>query len=320
MTMNTAPPQSEQQELRLFEDDPPAALKPEVARHALDELFDLAHRYSTSKEYLDFLRFVARFRFYSPYNAMLIHCQMPGATFVAPPYRWRNQYRRLIRAGSRPLVILQPMGPVMFVFDVSDTYPEPGAPDLPKEVMHPFDVREGRVGDEPERTIENAKRDGVSITVHDGGSQYAGMIGPSMVGTRLKITVRTHPTYEHVWVPQRYNLLLNAKQPREVQYATMVHELAHLYCGHLGTPNEKWWPNRRRQGHAEREFEAESVGYLVCQRLGIDTPSAEYLSGYVEANTGTPSISLDCVLKAAGLIEQMGRSRLPLRKEKEPKS
>ena len=31
--------------------------------------------------------FTARFRRYSPYNALLIHAQMPGATFVAPPSR-----------------------------------------------------------------------------------------------------------------------------------------------------------------------------------------------------------------------------------------
>jgi hypothetical protein len=27
------------------------------------------------------LEFITRFRFYAPYNAMLIHVQMPGATF-----------------------------------------------------------------------------------------------------------------------------------------------------------------------------------------------------------------------------------------------
>jgi hypothetical protein len=35
---------------------------------------------------------------------------------------------RRIKVGGRPLVILQPRGPVMFVFDVSDTEPEENAP------------------------------------------------------------------------------------------------------------------------------------------------------------------------------------------------
>ena len=64
------------------------------------------------------------------------------------------------------------------------------------------------------------------------------------------------------------------------------------------------------------EFEAESVCYLVCARLGIDNPSDAYLSGYIKEHSEVPPISLDCVMKAAGLIEQMGREQLKPRKEK----
>src|SRR5689334_24071871 len=100
----------------------------DATQRALDELFELAQKYKTTAEYHEFLKFVARFRFYSPYNAMLIHMQMPNARFVAPPHRWLGQYGRRIKSGERPLVILQPMGPVMWVFDVSQTQPELGAP------------------------------------------------------------------------------------------------------------------------------------------------------------------------------------------------
>jgi hypothetical protein len=49
---------------------------------ALDELFTLARIYNSSDAYLALMRFVGRFRFYSPFNAMLIYTQMPGARFV----------------------------------------------------------------------------------------------------------------------------------------------------------------------------------------------------------------------------------------------
>ena len=114
----------------------------------------------------------------------------------------------------------------------------------------------------------------------------------------------------------RYELLLNTKHSPGAKYVTLVHELAHLYCGHLGTSNDDWWPNRRGLSETVREFEAESVAFLVCCRLGIENPSHEYLSGYVKDHAYTPAISLDCVLKSAGLIEQMGQKRLKLRKEK----
>ena len=65
------------------------------------------------------------------------------------------------------------------------------------------------------------------------------------------------------------------------------------------------------------EFEAESVTYLVCERLMIDNPSAEYLANYVKTREDLPSISLECVMKTAGLIENMGRGRLKSRKKTE---
>jgi hypothetical protein len=63
-----------------------------------------------------------------------------------------------------------------------------------------------------------------------------------------------------------------------------------------------------------REFEAESVSYLVCARLGIDTAADEYLAAYVRQCPVTLAISLDRVMKSVWLIEQMGRARLGLRK------
>ena len=74
-------------------------------------------------------------------------------------------------------------------------------------------------------------------------------------------------------------------------------------------------PDRRGLSEAVREFEAESVAFLLCSRLGIENPSHEYLAEYIKGHARTPPISLDCVLKSTGLIEQMGRKRLKLRKK-----
>jgi hypothetical protein len=54
----------------------------------------------------------------------------------------------------------------------------------------------------------------------------------------------------------------------------------------------------------------------VCERVGIENPSDQYLAGYLGAKEQIPSISLDCVMKTAGLIERMGRERLGVRKER----
>lgn len=294
---------------------PAAEWDRDFARRALDELFNSAHQYKSSKAYHELLKFVGRFRFYSPFNAMLIHIQLPGATFVAPPHRWLHSYQRLIKPWAHPLIILRPMGPVMFVFDVKDTEAQEGAPPLPPEVEQPFAVTGGKIGSELDQTKENAKRDGINITEGDAGSQSAGAIRVARPSRHLKALAKLNPEPEFIQVPLRYELLLNSNHSPEAKYATLAHELAHLYCGHLGTPNNKWWPDRRGLTYAQREFEAESVCYLLCARLGIANPSHEYLSNFVAANEDTPSISLDCVMKAAGLIEQMGREHLKPRKE-----
>jgi len=207
----------------------------------------------------------------------------------------------------------------MFVFDVSDTEPEKDAPPLPSEVEHPFDVRQGQIGGELETTIENAKRDGVSVAERKEGSQRAGSIEFVKSGQPLSFLVKQRPQKEYVQVRHRYTLILNSNHSVETKYATLVHELAHLYCGHLGTPNEKWWHDRRGQSREVQEFEAESICYLVCHRLGIENSSEKYLAGYLKENTGgdVPEISLECVMKSAGLIERMGRERLKPRKERE---
>ena len=108
-----------------------APLDRESVQTALDELFALAGKYNSSEDYLELMPFVGRFRFYSPFNAMLIHTQMPGAQFACTARKWQRDYGREIKINARPIVILQPMGPVLFLFDVSDTALLPNGRPLP---------------------------------------------------------------------------------------------------------------------------------------------------------------------------------------------
>jgi hypothetical protein len=159
-----------------------APLDQATARTALDELFTLARKYNSSEAYLELMHFIARFRFYSPFNAMLIHTQMPGAHFVCTALRWQRHFHRGIRVDARPIVILQPMGPILFVFDASDTEPFPNAGPLLAGVKDPFQVRGGKLGGQLALTVENAQRDGVRVSERTDGSQRAGSIQPAATG------------------------------------------------------------------------------------------------------------------------------------------
>ena len=207
------------------------------ARRALDDLFRNAQQYTSSDDFRRLLKFIARFRVYSPFNTMLIHTQMTGARYVAPAYRWERDYDRRIKTGARPIAILQPMGPIMFVFDVADTEPLPNAPPLPPEIERPFEVLEGKIEGELPQAIENCKRDGINVIESKEGAQSAGSIRYAQPGNYLEVTLRLRPQPKYVRVPRLYDLVINSNLSREARYATLAHELAHLYCGHLGTPN-----------------------------------------------------------------------------------
>ena len=58
-----------------------------------------------------------------------------------------------------------------------------------------------------------------------------------------------------------------------------------------------------------------AVSCLVCTRQEIETPSDSYLSGYLRHEPEIPPISPEAIMKAAGLIEQMGWGRMKPRKE-----
>lgn len=291
------------------EESPLAEWERDAGTRALDDLFVNAAKYQSTEGYHELLKFITHFHYYAPFNAMLVHIQKPGAKYVLPAHRWQRDHERTIKPSALPIVIMQPGGPVMFVFDISET--EGDDSKLPADVVNPFAIRSGTVGNELSMTIYNAARDGIRVSQAQHGSQLAGSIGP----TKTKNATLPFGKKKIVHVPLRYELLLNGNHEVSIQYATLVHELAHLYCGHLGTPKENWWPDRRGLPIEVREFEAESVCHLVCKRMGLETTSDQYLSGYYKANKEVPAISLDRVLVSARIIEEMGRETLSLRKE-----
>ena len=292
------------------EETPASAWDRDAAKRALDDLFSIARRYRATEAYRELVYFVARFRFYSPFNALLVHVQKPGSTFVAPAHRWRGKYKREIVPGAQPIMILQPMGPVMFVFDVSQTEPTKDSPPLPSEVTNPFPTSGAAIGCGLPRVIENGKRDGVRTSCVALGSQGAGAISVysgSGISQEFQSGYDSDRVPTYVDVPVRYDLLVNSEHTPEERYATVAHEFAHLYCGHLGSPDPKWWPDRRGLQKDAMEFEAESISYIVCARRGIKTSSAEYLASYGDEQV--PPISLELVMKTARLIESMTTRR-----------
>ena len=125
---------------------------------ALSQLFRRSGRYRGAEEYKRLLGFVGQFPQYSPYNAALLHVQNPGVSFTATRRQWRERFDRVPEPGARPYVILQPFGPVLFVYDLPDTEPRSDeAEELPEKVTDPFAV-EGKLSEDTwTRTLQNCR-------------------------------------------------------------------------------------------------------------------------------------------------------------------
>ena len=271
---------------------------------ALDELFLSVKAYRSSHSYLDLLKFICRLPKYSPYNCFLLHMQNPDVSYVATAGQWAKRFGRRIVSGAHPLVILAPMSPVLFVFDVVDTEGDP----LPNGLVTPF-ATTGKLSETVwNKTIFNLFRDRIRLLLEPMHASRAGWIMKAQRGDTVTRNGETEPAW--------YRMQVNSVLDRGAHYATLTHELGHLYAGHLGTPNEEYWPDRSCLGLEEREFEAESICYLICQRAGIANPSDAYLAGYMQSGRDIPDVSFDCVLKVAGLIESMGKQTLKSRLNK----
>ena len=261
----------------------------------LDELFAQSIRERKSEKFIEAVNFVAKLRDYAPYNNMLVYLQRPTATFWATVRDWRDRFERSIKEDAIPIIMLQPMGPIMLVYDVADT----DGPELPERYAEAFDVRGDFDGLWLTKTIENCERAHITVKIKSLGMLHAGTairFGTSN-SAQLAIEIK-----EELDAPARY--------------ATLCHELAHIFLGHLGGDNDGNWPSRWGLRRTKKELEAEATAYLVCKRAGLATTSADYLAGYLENPNDLQGISVDMIMKVSGHIERMGREAVQPKKKR----
>jgi hypothetical protein len=257
----------------------------------IDQLVQDAMAYNTVGQLRALFEFSRRLPYYSPFNCLLLHVQNPNARFVAPVEKWQK-LKRTLKPGARPLVILAPMRPVLFVFDVSDTEGEELPLNVAAAMTSAFHV---------EGVVEATTR----LRFHKQCTKADIHIESTLLHPDLAGDIRRSGA--------GFQVRLNACQNLTQQFATLVHELAHLFCGHLGHFPSEWWPDRNHLDLKTMELEAEAVAWLVCQRFQVMPASAQYLSGYLNESTDLPKFSLDAILVAAGAIEAMAHGRLPAR-------
>jgi len=255
----------------------------------VDEMFAADLRYRSREQFQSLLDFLARFPQYSPFNGLLMYTQNPAATFVATAGGWQRRFDRRPKSGARPMAILAPMAPVLFLYDVSDT--EGG--NFPVELSHrpPGD---GKLRPTVwENTVLSCRRHRIELRETDLGRERK----PDAVF--LDEQGRKKCAAHHPLAESSYLVLLDAAQPLEDRYSVLVHQLARIFCGHLADTDDGWWTPTQSRDPVARRLEAESAGWLVCRRQGLVT-------GFDSEHDSIPTLSLNAVLRAIGYIEEMG--------------
>ena len=288
------------------------------AKALLDNLFEEVRSFKYAGEVRALFEYCRRMQHLSAYNAALVYTQQPGTQLVLSAKQWYKE-GRLVKPNSRPLIILLPFGPVGFVYDIADTEPAVGKDShslwedlLDKYINHPFASRHSDLfgfGMELDNLAYNMPFFGIKYEMMRAGSNLAANI---MVhyNSSVDVPIRKKGKTENLKYGSYFWLGVNDKAKVAEELASLTHELGHLFCHHLYT-DDKWW-KRRVLKENSKEFEAESTAWLVCSRLGIDSRSVEYLSGYKDDDE-IPPVSFESIFRAANQVENMLKQRLNYR-------
>lgn len=217
-----------------------------------------------SERYAQYLSAMSKFHDYSANNVMLIMMQMPYAERVAG-YRTWQKLGRQVKKGERAISIIAPCshkksrevenddGSVSEVESIYNTY----------RAVPVFDISQTDGNELPDIVT---KLDG-DVGEFDNLFARLKEIAPVPISIR-EVAGSSNGYYSHT----DNEIVIKAGMSEMQTIKTAVHEITHsmLHC---------------EAGECEsasrltREVQAESVAYVVCQTLGID--SSEYSFGYV---------------------------------------
>ena len=224
--------------------------------------------YATSEKYRDLLRVMSLFHNYSANNCLLIALQCPHASYVAGYTSWRNNFHRQVKKGEKAIRIISPIKykkkneedeeeerigfKSASVFDISSTYQIPD--------MEPVQIGVSDL----QGHIENYKD-----FLHAFQS-----VSPVPVDFRL-FDGDARGYYSDA---EKIIVVQDGMTERQ-SVKTLIHEIAHAML------HTKEQLQECKKDRKQKELEAESVAYIVCEHYGFD--SEDYSFPYIVGWVGT---------------------------------
>lgn len=225
-----------------------------------DLLTEGLEKYANSDEYKNLLSVMGKFYSYSANNCILIATQCPDASYVAGYNKWHDDFHRQVKKGAHAIRIKSPMKyedketgekklgfKSSYVFDIADTYQIPGKPPV-------------KIGvEELHGTVKN----------------YSNLISCLTSTSPVPVEFKSFKKSANGYFNKTENKIVVKDTLSELQSVkTLVHEIAHslLHSDNPEIENEE-------KNREWKEFEAESVAFIVCKYLNLDTE--EYSFPYI---------------------------------------
>lgn len=225
-----------------------------------DLLTEGLEKYANSDEYKNLLSVMGKFYSYSANNCILIATQCPDASYVAGYNKWHDDFHRQVKKGAHAIRIKSPMKyedketgeeklgfKSSYVFDIADTYQIPGKPPV-------------KIGVEE---------------LHGTVKDYSNLISCLTSTSPVPVEFKSFKKSANGYFNKAENKIVVKDTLSELQSVkTLVHEIAHslLHSDNPEIENEE-------KNREWKEFEAESVAFIVCKYLNLDT--GEYSFPYI---------------------------------------
>lgn len=237
-----------------------------------------------SDSYAQYITAMSKFHHYSFSNALLILFQCPQATSVAGYGTWA-QLGRQVRKGEKGIQILAPCNfratlELEKIDPVSGRtlYGQDGQPLTEKVKISPNRFKIAHVFDLSQTEGRELPQIGVSELSGDV-EDFTGIYGRLSALSPLPIVQEDFQRSAKGYTSFTENRIVIKPGMSQVQTVkTLVHEIAHAKLHQPKDLLEMPTAAERRQ----REVEAESIAYVVCQHFNIDTTdySLAYVAGW----------------------------------------
>lgn len=233
---------------------------------ALDRLREGIAALTTSDQWLRWLTAQRRFHKYSFNNTLLIAMQRPDATQVAGFRTWLR-LRRHVRKGEKGIVIIAPVANRIRVEDENGDEHVMAGTARGFRAAYVFDIAQTDGEELPAVPVERLEADAPEI-VYTQLREVAASIGYTVEEDYLDGSRNGDCNFAD------HHIRVEVRNAPAQQVKTLTHELAHaiLHGEGFGGTREI------------AELEAESVAFLVCDGLEID--SSSYSFGYVASWAG----------------------------------